>query len=60
MRMDIITIQEDGHCKMCSKELPKGSEVILDDGQIFCFHDQATCHEEYLDAEGVGVELNHE
>lgn len=53
--MDIITVQESGHCKWCSRDLPKGSEAVLDDGFIFCFKDSdgedATCHEEYIEAE---------
>ena len=54
-KVDIITIQEDGHCKMCGRELVKGMEVTLDDGFIFCFKDEegedSTCHQEYIEAE---------
>ena len=54
--MEIITVQTDGRCKQCGLELPKGIEAILDGGFIFCFKDgdtgeDATCHQEYLEAE---------
>ena len=54
-QVDIIIVQEDGHCKMCSRELSKGSEAVLDDGFIFCFKgddgEDATCHKEFIEAE---------
>ena len=54
--MEVITVQTDGRCKQCSIELPKGIEAVLDGGFIFCFKDSdtgedATCHEEYIEAE---------
>lgn len=55
--MEIITIIEDGHCKECHAELPKGSEVVENDGLIFCFHDRAKCYDEYTAREsGVSLE----
>ena len=53
--MDIITIIDEGHCKWCQMDLPKGIEAVLDDGFIFCLNNEdenrATCHDKYLEAE---------
>ncbi len=55
--MDIITIQADGRCFYCHKKLSAGSEVEVENGEIFCFADRAVCHEEYIEKEHAALDL---